>query len=350
MAWPFTYEENVEEGDSGQFDLEVDTGSQLDIVHFSELARFGLTPDFGAYCIRLQPTATSDAVLIETGGLDITDGSTLYVRYTILFAEDLAATVQDTIHTLDMWNGTNATFASGFIIATDGTITFAHGSTTPSQSGGSPEAERGVWYTVEHQMNVATAGAWTIDTWITKEGDAAPPTDTPTLTQVSGSNNTAVVQGQYGQKNALTTTSGTYLLGTIVSDTARIWPVIDRWTEQFTVTQSGHAFVGPGTIENISLMSGDTAADNEVKVWDTDEANTNDDSNVVLHLKNTAVNEVVDPSGTPVKVERGCYVELLENGSTVLSSDSSSPRALMSVSPRYYGSRSQVVRWGLRRH
>jgi hypothetical protein len=56
-------------------------------------------------------------------------------------------------------------------------------------------------------------------------------------------------------------------------------------------------------------MSG-AATDNVCSVYDTDVADTNDATSLVLELKNTANSELVDPAGTPVDVVRGCYVVL----------------------------------------
>ena len=140
------------------------------------------------------------------------------------------------------------------------------------------------------------------------------------------------------------------LIDNIVTDiNARIFADVDKRAETFTMYQSGHAFVGPGVLENITLQGGDVA-DNVIKVFDTDVANTNDDTNIVAYLKNTAANEVVDPSGMPVEIRRGCYVQLEDPAGTVtIDSDTDSPRAVVTVNPRYYGSRSNLVRYGQKR-
>ena len=88
------------------------------------------------------------------------------------------------------------------------------------------------------------------------------------------------------------------------------------------MTASGHAFVGPGKICNATLLSGVGTAE-RLRVYDTDRGNTDDLSNVVLELNNTAANETVDPAGVPVWCHRGAYVQL--------SGDS--PRAVLETIP-----------------
>jgi hypothetical protein len=87
------------------------------------------------------------------------------------------------------------------------------------------------------------------------------------------------------------------------------------------LTKSGHAFVGPGKIDNVTLLSGN-GTDCILSVYDTDEADTNDAKSVVTELRNTAAYEMVDPAGMPVSVKRGAYVVL---------SATTNPRALLKI-------------------
>ena len=64
MAFPFLSEANFEDGTKGHFDSETDTGSRLDIAHYSTLAKIpGLAmPWRGAYAVRVNlATSTNDA-------------------------------------------------------------------------------------------------------------------------------------------------------------------------------------------------------------------------------------------------------------------------------------------------
>jgi hypothetical protein len=121
-----------------------------------------------------------------------------------------------------------------------------------------------------------------------------------------------------------------------------------RWTTDVALYAPLDGFVGPGWIENLTLVSGDGAADQEVIVYDTDQAQ-NDDDRIVAHLHNTAANETVDVSAPRIYCQNGAYVELVEGEAVISTSNASSPRAIMQISPTYFGSRSQIVSYGLRR-
>ena len=121
--------------------------------------------------------------------------------------------------------------------------------------------------------------------------------------------NIAVTDGVLGLQNHLATTTGTILIDHFVQDDGRIYAQKDRFREEIILTKSGHAFVGSGKIDNVTLLSG-AGTDNVLKIFDTDSADTNDDTNVRVELKNTANNETVDPAGMPVNIIRGAYVEL----------------------------------------
>ena len=41
-----------------------------------------------------------------------------------------------------------------------------------------------------------------------------------------------------------------------------------------------------------------------------DVGNTDDFSNVVVRLEQTAAGEIVDPAGVPVKLNRGCFISM----------------------------------------
>jgi hypothetical protein len=94
-----------------------------------------------------------------------------------------------------------------------------------------------------------------------------------------------------------------------VQDDLRIYPIVDRFPRQLLMTKSGHVFVGPGMIENASLLSG-AGTDNVLSIYDTNRANTNSSLKVGLELKNVTASDIVDPAGVPVNVARGCYVVL----------------------------------------
>ena len=70
-------------------------------------------------------------------------------------------------------------------------------------------------------------------------------------------------------------------------------------------TKTGHAFVGPGHLDIAGLLTDE--ANNVMRLWDTDKADTNATQGFVVELDITGTFTLF--SG-PIKFNRGCYVEL----------------------------------------
>jgi hypothetical protein len=104
------------------------------------------------------------------------------------------------------------------------------------------------------------------------------------------------------------------------------------------MTKAGHAFVGAGYLDNVSLISG-AAVDNTLTVYDTDRANTNDAFKVPLYISNTVASAVDDVAGLPVQFQRGCYIKLT----------GTNPRAAVIVRPNNYSRSSLLSTAGGRR-
>jgi hypothetical protein len=134
-------------------------------------------------------------------------------------------------------------------------------------------------------------------------------------------------------------TTGTILFDNFIYDTAD--PILASdipWHSQTNrlVTKDIHAFVGPGTIENVSMQNGDTTADAVCTIYDTNTAET-DPSLIRVELKATGINETVDLATAPVRFQRGAYVVI---------SGTEQPRVNVACSPRY-ASRVNVISHGL---
>lgn len=314
MAFPFVYESNFENGTTPfGWDTETDTGSQLDVAHYSELARSPhnqSAPYKGAYALRcVLAGGTADAFL-EEGDLNIAAAGTAHAAFNVWFSPDFDATADDTVHLFELQGAADAIQAVvGFryVAATD-VINIGMGELAPTSFSGI-EIKKGVWYTVELAVTLddGVSDDGTLDIYITEEG--SPAATVVSATQVASLDQVAVTHGVIGVQNHLATTTGTILIDRFVFDDARIYPATDRFKTTKTLTQSGHVFVGPGKVLNATLLSG-AGTDNVLKIFDTDVADTNDFSNVALELKNTANNETVDPAGVPVDIIRGCYAQL----------------------------------------
>jgi len=313
MAFPFIFESNFEIGDTTEWDSETDTVSQLDIAHFTELCRFPwptAIPFLGAYCMRLTLSGgTADAFLTE-GDLNVSLAGNSFFRFMIWIDPDFTATADDTINIFelqDVGNVVEATFGLRIVAAT-GAINFGIGEVAPT-SFGAEAITRGRWYTIELDVTPddGASNNGTIDLYVTPEGGKAATA--VHATQVGSLDQGAVTHGVLGVQGQLATSLGTILIDQFIQDDARIYPITDRFKESVLMTKSGHVFLGVGDIDNVSLLSG-AATDCVLSVYDTDTADTTDASNVLIELKNTANNEVVDPAGTPVDVTKGAFVSL----------------------------------------
>lgn len=313
MAFPFIVENNFETGTvSDEWDSETDTASQLDIAHYTELARYPwptCAPYQGAYAGRaVLSGGTADAFFVD-GECNVALDARNYFAFPIWLSPDFTASADDTVNILELVASATAevTFGLRVVAATD-VINFGIGETAPT-SWSSLAIERGVWYWVELDVTLddGASNDGTIDIYITKAGE--PAATAVAATQVASLDQGAITDARLGVQDHLATTTGVILFGGLYQDDARIYPMTRRYETTKTLTKSGHVFVGNGCIENITLLSG-AGTDNVVQVYDTDIADTNDPSQVKLELKNTANNETVDPAGVPVTIIRGAYVSL----------------------------------------
>ena len=317
MAFPWIFEESFDDGTKGDFGAEADTGSLLSFPHYSDLARIPLggVPFRGAYCMRIICGDTNDHTLLEED-LNIADGDSAWVRF-YLFIDPRFATTSDDIFNIFEWQSTSnvvEAVISMQVTAATGIVELAIQDGTEA-SGGFTEISKGVWHAVE--------ALFTVDVTPGTDGVLTLFVDGTQIDTETGHNQSlAITHGLLGTQNTLAATTGTLLFDQFIFDDLQIFPFKRRFVEQVLVTKDQHLFVGNGRIDNITLLSGSTGTDSVVKIFDTDVADTNDASNIVVELKNTADNETVDPAGMPVRVTRGAYVTMTGAGA---------PRALVQI-------------------
>lgn len=306
MAFSFTFEETFEDGTKGLFNSETDTESRLDIAHYSTLARFPNTcmPFRGAYCMRVNLAndgTPADAYLQEDEGFDIAAAGTLFIRFyfclsanTVMADNDefIMLALQSAGPTNEVVVAINYTTANGFRVGIGETAGASF-----------KDLILGQWHCMELKVVVDNAGNndGTIDAWL----------DGAAFTQVASLDQGAIVQARLGVVGQdAGTTRGTLLIDQVVTDDTRVFPFTTRYPEEVVLTKSGHVFIGRGTLENVSLLSGN-GTDCVLAVYDTDTAYTSDFYNRQISLNNTAANELVDPAGTPVfRFRYGCYITL----------------------------------------
>lgn len=314
MGFPWIFESNWEAGTSAEWDSETDTADpiQLSFPHYTELARFPWAhwaPFRGAYCMRVTLSGGTEDAYVQEGDLDIASATNRFVRFAIQFSPTFTGTADDTFNILELQETGNAamvTFGARIVAATD-VIELGIGKAAPTTFGAA--IERGVWYIVELDITLDddTNDDGTIDIYVTKADD--PSSTVVYATQVGSLDQTAVTHGVLGIQDHLDTTTGAILFDSFIFDDARIYAPRRRYVQEILMTKSGHLFVGPGCVNNTTLLAG-AGTDCVLSLFDTDEADTNDAGNILVELKNTANNEVVDPAGMPVRARRGAYVSL----------------------------------------
>ena len=345
MAFPWIFHANFEAGDNSEWDSESDTDGVLDFPSYRELARFPFAhhaPFSGAYCMRVALAGGSNDATLAEADINIADAATSHFAFDMLIASDFTGTANDTIPILELLGTGPATVVALGIIyttATD-TITLGCGSATTGatpSTAGTLQLERNTWYTIEMTALIKTNNTGTIDVFITKAGDDANLTADIALTS---QDHIAVEDGLFGVQDQETTTTGTILFDNFIQDDARVYPT-PRYSLHPILTKSGHVFVGPGHIDIAGLLTDE--ANNVMRVWDTDTADTNATQTFVIELD---INGTFTSFAGPIKFNRGCYVQLSgtnPRGEVILTSASDRPGVL---GPRYH-SDAGVRRWGL---
>jgi hypothetical protein len=328
VAFPYIFEAVFEQGTNGEFDSETDTGSLLDFPHYSTLSNIvtAPVPYRGAYCMRIQCGDTNDHTLIE-GDLDIADAGTAYTRFYLFAASNFTATADDTfnIFELQQAGGTNEMVLGMRVTAATNLLEIGIGdAVAPTSFVSFP---RNQWVCVELLATPSTGGAGVLTLFL----DEVQVATLTSLTQAA-----AIGRGVLGTQDTLSTTTGALYFDQFVFDDARIYGLPIRYPEELYLTKTAHAFVGTGTVENVTLLSG-SSTDSVVQIFDTDQNNTNHTGRMKLELKGVVANDPVDPAGVPVSVQRGCYVVLT----------GTAPRAIVKIgAAQGYYSRGRIRQHG----
>ena len=336
MAFPWILESNFELGTNAEWTSESDTGGALTFPHYSTLAGVpgAPAPYHGAYCMEVRLVADTNAhVVISTAG-DIADQATASARWYMYISSDFTATADDVFSIFELTQaagGTTETTVGMRITAATNVLEIGIGDGVAPSS--YVPITRGMWHCVECTVKISTTGVGTATLFL----DGASVVALTTLT-----NGAAVGDCLLGIKLQLSTTGGAIWFDDFVFDNLRVYgeSPSQRWTLNPLFTKDGHAFVGPGRVENMSGYAG-AATDLLVQLFDTDTGDTTDAGRVVAELKNVANSELVDKATGPFEFRRGCFV--LMTGTT--------PRAQLTIHPHVaYGSDGAIKSYGSRRN
>ncbi len=335
MAFPYLSENNFSLGTVGHFDTDTDTENRSRVYHYTDLANIpGLpAPYRGAYCygVNLANDGTpADSYLQETGSWDTAAAGTIWFRLMFWVSPTITMADTDEFAIFQLWSATNTVEGGAYInYTTANGLRIGIGETSASSL---LALSTNTWHCLELKF--------LIDSGVPNDGTIDGYLDGSPFAQVTALDQGAITSGVVGVLGQdAGTTKGYVLFDNIIADDAQIFPPARRFAQDIMLTQSNHVFVGPGRLENASLLSG-AGTDCVLTAFDTDVAYTSSASSAKLELKNTANNETVDPAGVPIDFQRGCYVTL----------SGTNPRAIVKFSRTpAYGSDGAIRSYAQRR-
>jgi hypothetical protein len=333
MANPLqiSFQDNFESGDAtGWSGGETDSGSYLDIVHYSTLAGIpGMPmPYSGAYCARwivAGATSQADAIFTEAD-LNIDTSYTHWVKFNVWIDPDFKTktTGDDNIVLFEGTATAAESFAFGidYVNATDSLVWSigTHASAATPSTDSTLQVKLGVWNTIELKMHVVTgSAAGDITLYVTEDGQEPSETATATLGSIQ---NAAITEGLFGVQDPATTTNCIILMddfqfsGEAAVSGSRIYPTKDRFSTvrqfvragSFKTNKSFHAFIGQGTVSNVTVING-SSNDALVGIYDTDTAQAHVGNRKAI-ISASVASETLNAGNVPFDVIRGCYVDV----------------------------------------
>lgn len=290
MARPFLWQEGFE---SGTTIATAVVGTLIDVPHFTELARQGMAPHRGAYClrVRLANGTTSQYIREDTIVDDLDDTVTRWVKFWFYLGNDLVMAASDKFTLLGMFSTTvtTAEVACG-IVNTSGVLQFwfseTAATTAVTKDLGSATlgwgTALGKWHHVELKMLLGGAGAGTIDAWL----DDSPLTQASTVAQAN------IVDMEIGVLGPDAGTRGTVLIDDIVYDDAQNFMEKKRFHSNNALVYyaSDHPIIGPACFSAAFYSSGTDAV---CRMYDTDGIPTNLDNQIGSPLSPITAKEVI---------------------------------------------------------
>ncbi len=305
-------------------DVTTDAGALLSFASYKDLARDETSgaPFRGSKCLKLKPgTSTAEANLEDTGAFDtaladvIDVGFQVYIsptvgqgwadgdRISIFQLRSSGSTSETAVMIEQLGDATNQQMAIS--------IAETH---VAAAAGNAIEITPGTWNSVEIQT-LCNAGAGTIDGFVNH--DVA-------FTGLTSLTTAAVVDAALGQvaRTGAVDDGGFILIDQFVVEAAtaaafnRQFIPQCRFPDVMNLDTSQHLFVGPGWLDDATLISG-TSVDTTIKFYDLDVEGvtlattppTLNPGDVKATLVNTAANETVNLSQPPLYFKDGCYVE-----------------------------------------
>ncbi len=312
MAFPFVVDETFDDGTRGNFDSETDASSILDFPHYAEIARQGFAPWSGAHVVRGKLNGTAVGFITETGTFDLAATNTLHILFPVLIGEDVTLAVSEHVVLFCLDSAGPVLEASFGVRNNAGVYELFFGETGLAGTRTFPITRSNKkWYEIEISV--------LIDSGVGDDGTMTNYIDGGPIGAAIGTlDQAAITQARYGIVTGTTATAkGTILLGPIMADDARIYPrrrnrfKCDQW-----VTRDRTVWIGTGELDAVSLTATDTAG--VMNIYDTDIFETtgvNFSRIPLIYTRNVTANDQSPGMTTPIRFEKGVYVQLAAGAS-----------------------------------
>jgi len=345
-VFPYLLETGFEAGATG-FDTAItDTQSKsLGYLHYSESAKtYGVTPFRGAYCwgVDLSVGTKTTAVYQTQAAYNVTADNYFSFGFAVYISSNLVMAANDRF-----------TIAAGMASSTEEVVvdilyTAARGYdiVLDETNGGTPavytQFALDKWHWVEVAGHCDDGG--------TNNGTATLYFDGYNIGSLSSLDQGAFTDLYIGAINQdLTTTAGYVFfddcIGSGIDTSAVRVGYRSRYPINPHISASQHLFVGPGTVDNIQLLTG--TANDMLRLYDTDRANTDGTYQHVAEImvEGTTYSTTADKDG-PFYFQRGCYAVI----------SGTNPRAQAAISMNnlerptiYYGNDAALKNYALKR-
>ncbi len=296
---PVDFASGFERGTNGEWSSETDTGSLLDFPHYTELARFRLTPYRGAYAMRFLPAGATDAFVVrtETIAASATWAVRVYVR-----VDQLTMANSDRFSLVELQAAADVVEAAMGIQRTAGGVY----QWWCGENGGAA--------TIRAQDLVQ--GQWT-HLEMTGTVDSGAPNDGIIRFYVDdgqvGANITAVDQGAIAEIQVggmgldAGTTAGRILYDNFVAADTQVFRDRERFlVHHHTYFTQDHPIIGPG---KFSIAATGTGATGTTVATGYDSDGVDQNLEPIFVLRNTAANEFI-PGHDVFTVSHGLYLTL----------------------------------------
>ena len=298
MAYPWIVENNWETGLHG---ADASSGALIDFPHYTTLARYGMAPYRGAYCLRVILAGGTTSQYVRENGVNIAAAAVNYVRWYFYLGKDLVMANADklTMVELESTEDTTAEATAG-IQRTGDNIEFWYNETQAAAGAaaivlGTTTTALGRWHHAELEVTV-DSGAPNDGTIIGYIDDAAGAT-------ISSLDQLAVVDARIGTLGVDAGTSGTILIDNFIHDDGRIYRYKHRFpgTNIHVTHSEDHPIIGPARFSAAVTGTGTNAV---LSLYDSDGVPTNLEPFAVI--RNLTANEFV-PGHDIFEVVSGLY-------------------------------------------